>query len=53
MLKPPHMEQVFFDQDAPSLSIPIVKGKLTSRTRQQIVFIYLDNRGRRERLLRR
>ena len=34
----------------PSLTIPLIKGKLTLGTWQQIVFIDFDNRGRRRNL---
>jgi secondary thiamine-phosphate synthase enzyme len=35
----------------PSLSIPLIKGKLTLGTWQQIVFIDFDNRGRKRDLV--
>jgi secondary thiamine-phosphate synthase enzyme len=35
----------------PSLSIPLIKGKLTLGTWQQIVFIDFDNRGRNRNLI--
>ena len=34
----------------PSLTVPLIKGKLTLGTWQQIVFIDFDNRGRRRNL---
>jgi len=35
----------------PSLTVPIVKGKLTLGTWQQIVFIDFDNRGRNRNII--
>jgi thiamine phosphate synthase YjbQ (UPF0047 family) len=35
----------------PSLSIPIIKGRLTLGTWQQIVFVDFDNRGRERNLV--
>lgn len=35
----------------PSLTIPIVKGKLTLKTWQQIVFMDFDNRGRNRKVV--
>jgi secondary thiamine-phosphate synthase enzyme len=35
----------------PSLTVPVVEGRLTLGTWQQIVFLDFDNRGRRRRLV--